>query len=165
MIEDVEEWETKSDIYKAVAQYCKDAGFVTPSDSIFFKELKKHVYYHGGQKTIKGQRVRVLLGVKLIGDAQEARSARDVIPNTPLTDYSKGSEGVHPVYPVSEDQLFVDASRLLEINGGSMEQRLFFSALTNIGYNQQQARGILRADSRLAFRGMDVISMHGETEA
>lgn len=63
-------------------------------------------------------------------------------------------EDVHHVG--QEGQLFVDAANILEINGGSMTQVLFFKALMGLGYNQQQASTLLRADERLSFRGMDV---------
>lgn len=176
LVEDLDECETKADVYKAFAQYCKDTGFVTPSDSAFFKDLKKHAYYHSGSKTINKQRTQVLLGISLTGAARGARDTRGGIPKATLTDYREvvdPLQGSQPLQASSggaqeglpgDDQLFVDAASLLEINGGSMEQRLFFSALTNIGYNQTQASEVLRGDTRLDFRGMDVISMHGETE-
>ena len=88
LIEDVDEYETKDTVYKAFAKYCKDTGFVTPSDSTFFKELKKHVYYHNGSKTINKERTKALLGVKLIGAARAARGTRGVIPKASLTEYS-----------------------------------------------------------------------------
>jgi len=80
LIEDRDEYETKADVYKAFAGYCKAGGFVTPSDSMFFKELKKHTYYHNGSKTIDKQRTQVLLGVKLIGTARGDTPARGDLP-------------------------------------------------------------------------------------
>jgi len=146
-------------------------GGKKPTD--FFNELKKHMAYYGGQKTINKKRVTVLNGVKMIRTARGESPARAVIPKEDLTKYvldkgplatiaaladpSKGEGQDNP--PDPEDQLFAEAARLLEVNGGAMEQRLFFEALVGFGYNQVQASQMLREDSRLSFRGMDVSSV------
>ena len=87
IIEDFEKWETKSDVYKAFAQHCKTNGFVPLSDSLFFKELKKYVYYNTAQKTIDKQRIRVLLGIQLIGAAQGTHPAQGLYPKR-IPEYS-----------------------------------------------------------------------------
>jgi len=159
LIEDVEAWEIKADVYRAFARYCMDMGFTTPSDASFFKDLKKHMYYHGGQKTINKQKgVRVLLGVKLLGDTQGKHPTQGVIPMGVVVVESKIVDPVYPVHPVYplQDQLFKDAREILEANGDTMEQVLLFKGLVGVGYNQAQAGPLLRADPRLSFRGMDV---------
>lgn len=80
LTEDAEAWETKSDVYRAYTQYCKTEGFASSSDSVFFKELKKHVYYQSGTKTIDKQRVKVINGVTLRGPARGVRPERGVLP-------------------------------------------------------------------------------------
>ena len=69
---------------------------------------------------------------------------------------SLSQEGAQEAPPGQDDQLFTDASQVLELSGGSMTQTLFFKALTGAGYNQVQVSQRLRADPRLSFRGMDV---------
>ena len=75
---------------------------------------------------------------------------------------SSGTSSGGSSKPRPEDQLFVDAANILEVNGGSMTQVLFFKALTGEGYNQAQASRLLRADARFSFCGMDVWLVQGE---
>jgi len=170
IIEDPDEWETKSDVYRAFTQYCKTGGFVAPSDSVFFKEFKKHVYFHAGSRTINKRRTKVLNGIKLEGAAWGVHPARGVVPRD-LGKYrnNKYKAPVQPTHlvqkPVSEkpetppdqeDQLFVDAIGILQEAGGQMQQEDLFKDLRTLGYNSAQANLALRGDKRFIFMGMEV---------
>lgn len=168
LIEDVDEWETKEDVYQAFARYCTDTGFVVPSDSAFFKDLKKEAYYHAGSKTIKKQRTQVLLGIKLTGAVRGAKAARGMISKVAVMGGSKVGDPLHPSQPLQassddvleapphEAALFVDALKLLKAHGGKMYQQAFFEALVGLGYNHMQADRWLRADPRFVFMGTQV---------
>jgi P4 family phage/plasmid primase-like protien len=170
LIEDPDEYETKDNIYKAFAQYCKVTGFVAPSDSTFFKELKKHMYYQAGSKTINKQRVKVLNGVKLEEAARCARGTRGVLPKdllqysskvvipragrAPRADIEASQKPEDPL--VLGDQLFTDAIEILSDHGGRMLQRDLFARLVALGYEGLPSRLALHEDDRFAFMGMNV---------
>ena len=151
IIEDTEEWETKSDIYMAVLNYCKTNGFVAPSDSIFFRELIKHVYYTKGQKTIDKQRVTVLYGVKLVEAARGTKDTRGPIPKVIPLDIILGNGPLAGLAPLADD-----AIKILKESGGKMQQQALFQALIKLGYHATQSRESLYGDSRFVFMGMDV---------
>ncbi|GAH32547.1 unnamed protein product, partial [marine sediment metagenome] len=71
-------------------------------------------------------------------------------------EHTERSEAVQGVPLEVDDPLFTEAANILEVNGGSMTQALFFKALHGSGYHLGQASLMLRADKRFAFRGMDV---------
>jgi len=173
IIEDHEEWETKGDIYKAFVQHCKTHGFVSPSDSLFFKELKKHAYYRGGQKTIDKQRTTVLLGIKLMGAARGAPPARGSSPKETLVYYNGGIGPLAPHAPLAassetdsppdeaqqalERSLIIEeAVKILQEEAHEVFQKTLFDKLAFRGFPGEEASPILRADPQFRFMGMMV---------
>lgn len=174
IIEDLEEWKTKSDVYKAFVQHCKTHGFVPSSDSLFFKELKKHVYYHTSQKTIDKQRIRVILGIQLKGVAQSTHPTQGLQPKETLMYYNEGIVPRAPHAPRAgpssetdsspgEEQqaqrrslIVEEAVRILREIGHETMQKTLFDKLEFKGYGWEEASPILRADPRFRFMGMMV---------
>jgi len=172
IIEDVEEYENPEAIYTAFVRYCKDQGFVLPSDTTFYKELKKHVYYQKTRPTINKQRITVFEGIKLKESVTPVTSVRGTLTsfyNTNIdieigksthdrgdTPDSSSSEPADPAPTGPEEQLFADAIKILAGQQGKMQQRYLFAALMKLGYNQLQADQVLRADPRLRFMGTTV---------
>lgn len=136
VIEDIETQETKDMVYMAVVKYCKNNGFVIPSDGVFFKEFKKHVYYHNTRITVDGQRIQVLKGLRLTdaargvtpdkGDIPKERIGKSSIDiNTsdiPATLDSFPSETEKDDPPHEKERIFTDAIKVLDTPKKIQEQ-------------------------------------------
>jgi len=168
LLEEADEYEIKAFVYKIAAQFCRDNGFPPPSDAVFFKELKKHIYYQTGSRTINKKRVKVLLGVKLIESARPDRPARGTSITSVLPilreKYTPPMQVVLPVQESSEkmvmpdekQHLITDAIDILKKNEGRMRQEDFFKELFKIGHHYIGASLKMRGDPRFRFMGLEV---------
>ncbi len=164
IIEDPQAREDKQNVLRAFNQYCKDNGFVPPSDMKFIKEFRNQVYYRETQKTVKKQRIRFMLGIKLIGSAQGTQPAQGTIPPFVGTLQPTVVKPVQVVQVVqasqipepSEGLLLKDAIDIINDHGGHMQQQWLFQALLKLGYHSSQANQALRGDPRFVFMGMEI---------
>jgi len=168
--------ELKDDVYRAYYKFCRDKGYVAVTKRTLTTELKPRIAGLGeSDRKIRGRSGRCWTGIRLVTATQATIATHPIQSSTvqPRIVDSRyrsvvtvasvaidPSEGASP--PHEEDQLFDDARKFLEVNGGTMLQRDFFGCLTGLGYNQQQASKLLRTDARFVFRGLTVTLMRSE---
>ena len=64
--EQMEEWETKDDVYRAYYHFCKENGYISVAKNKFTSEIKARIYCREGQRRINNDRPTTWEGIKLV---------------------------------------------------------------------------------------------------
>lgn len=161
ILEEPDEHEEKEDVLRAFEVYCKKKGFISPSDTKFYKEFKKKVFCRETQIRIGKRRPRVFKGIKL---SENVTGVTSVTGSTYSLENQQKLGGVIiprdirdtcDNYPNVEN-LIAKAEAVLKLNKGIMTQASFFDHLEKHGHHRKDADYVLRSYPQFVFIGLNV---------
>jgi hypothetical protein len=170
---------SKDDLYQAYHWFCKRKGFTNISKQTLTSELKPRIAGLGESKNlIGGRQQRCWIGIRLLGGTTGtigtltsfkllagSNNRKVVNGSVPIVPSVPPEDSEAPETPLGgEDQIFVDAIRILRGHGGQMRQQDLFRALAGLGHRLVVADPALRGDDRFVFMGLYVKLSHTDRE-